>query len=85
MVVVNDGRIESDVMNDYNGLAELAGLDYLDMTIINRQKSPSMKLLNLLTTHHNGCAVGKLWMSLHMMGRFDMMAECKRQIGRFSV
>ena len=79
LVVVNNEGVESDVVNDYSGLAELVGFTYQDIMNMNRQKSPTTELLDKWTGQ-NG-TVGNLWMYLFLMERFDVLADCRRIIG----
>ena len=83
LVVVNNEGVESDVINDYSGLAELAGFTYMDIMNMKRQKSPTTELLDKWTGQ-NG-TVGNLWMYLFLLERFDVLADCGRIIGMFYI
>ncbi|XP_045208644.2 myeloid differentiation primary response protein MyD88-like [Mercenaria mercenaria] len=78
LVVVNNDGIASEVLNNYTGLAELAGFNYQDIMNMERQRSPTTELLDLWTGQ-NG-TVGKLWMYLYMMDRYDVLSDCRRPI-----
>ncbi|XP_045207908.2 myeloid differentiation primary response protein MyD88-like [Mercenaria mercenaria] len=78
LVVVNNDGLECDVVNDYSGLAELAGFNYQDIMNMKRQRSPTTELLDLWTGQNGN--VGKLWMYLYMMERYDVLTDCRRPI-----
>ncbi|XP_060606500.1 myeloid differentiation primary response protein MyD88-like isoform X1 [Ruditapes philippinarum] len=78
LVVVNHEGGDSDVVNDYSGLAELAGFDYNSIMNMKRQKSPTFELLEKWTGQ-NG-TVGNLWTYLFLMERFDVLVDCRRPI-----
>jgi hypothetical protein len=82
LVVVNHEGGDSDVVNDYSGLAELAGFDYNSIMNMKRQKSPTFELLEKWTGQ-NG-TVGNLWTYLFLMERFDVLVDCRRPISKYS-
>ncbi|XP_053372640.1 uncharacterized protein LOC123559858 [Mercenaria mercenaria] len=78
LVVLNNDGIDSDVVNDYSGLAELVGFNYQDIMNMKRQRSPTTELLDLWTGQNGN--VGELWMYLYMMERYDVLTDCRRPI-----
>ena len=80
--VVDD---ETGHVNDYNGLAELVGFEYLEIKHFARQKSPTEELFERWEdmTHLEPC-IGKLWEYLKEMGRFDIMKDCRLGVGKIS-
>ncbi|XP_053408147.1 myeloid differentiation primary response protein MyD88-like [Mercenaria mercenaria] len=80
LVVVDNDGIDSDIVNDYSGLAELAGFNYQDIMDMKRQRSPTTELLDLWTGQNGN--VGKLWTYLYMMGRYDVLTDCRQSISQ---
>lgn len=72
-------------MNDFNGLAEHVGFNYLEIKHFGRQKSPTSQLLEEWETRDElEPSIGKLWESLYILGRFDVMKDCQWAIGTSS-
>lgn len=67
-----------DVVNDYNGLAELAEFTYQNIMNMKRQKSPTTELLDQWTGR--GATVGMLWQFLVTMERIDVLSDCQKCI-----
>lgn len=70
---------DSDVVNDWSGLAELAGFSYQEIMNMKRQKSPTLELLDKWISP-TSAYVGKLWGFLYMMEREDILTDCRRAI-----
>ena len=83
LVVIGD----LDVVNNYNGLAELIGFSYLDIRNIGLQKSPSIELLEQWTVKEQceNATIGNLWSFLYQMERFDVLKDCRRNIRELNV
>lgn len=76
----DDGR-EIDVSTNYNGLAELAGFDYLEIRNLALQKNPTIELLDSWTNKESyNATVGYMWRYLQQMEREDILKDCRRVI-----
>lgn len=81
VVCLDDEGNEIDVSTNYNGLAELAGFDYLDIRNLERHKNPTLELLDCWTSKESrNATVGYLWKYLHKMEREDVLRDCRRAI-----
>ena len=70
-----------DVSTNYNGLAELAGFDFLEIRNLERHRNPTLELLDKWTnTEWKNATVGCLWKYLQQMEREDVMMDCIRVI-----
>lgn len=75
---------DSGLVNDYNGLAELIGFNYLEIKSFSRQKSPTKEVLEEWESReHLEPTIGKLWSYLTYLGRFDVMKDCRLAIGNY--
>lgn len=76
---------DTGYVNDFNGLAEHVGFNYLEIKHFGRQKSPTSQLLEEWETRDElEPSIGKLWESLYILGRFDVMKDCQWAIGTSS-
>ncbi|XP_067685686.1 myeloid differentiation primary response protein MyD88-like [Haliotis asinina] len=72
---------EDGIEPDYNGLAEQIGFSFLEIQNFGRQRDPTTELLNKwLRRPDLSPTVGQLFHYLRVMGREDVMADCKRSI-----
>ena len=86
VVCLNDDGNEIDVSTNYNGLAELAGFDFLEIRNLERYRNPTIELLDSWTnTEWRNATVGCLWKYLQQMEREDVLKDCKRVIGKLDI
>ncbi|XP_046570294.1 LOW QUALITY PROTEIN: myeloid differentiation primary response protein MyD88-like [Haliotis rubra] len=72
---------EDGIVADYNGLAEQIGFSFLEMQNFARQRDPTTEVLNEWTRRPDlSPTVGQLFYYLRVMGREDVMTDCKRSI-----
>ena len=64
------------ILNDFHGLAELIGFEYLEIRNFANQKSPTEELLEKWTeTEHLRPTVGALWQHLVTLERVDILTD----------
>lgn len=71
-----------DVVNDYTGLAELAGFSNQNILNMKRQRSPTTELLDQWTGRLSA-TIGVLWQLLAFMERFDVLSDCRACISKW--
>nr|AHK60398.1 myeloid differentiation factor 88 [Haliotis diversicolor] len=72
---------EDGIVADYNGLAEQIGFSFLEIQNFGRQRDPTTEVLNEWTRRPDlSPTVGQLFCYLRVMGREDVMTDCKRSI-----
>ncbi|XP_046570295.1 myeloid differentiation primary response protein MyD88-like [Haliotis rubra] len=72
---------EDGIEPDYNGLAKQIGFSFLEIQNFGRQKDPTTEVLNEWTRRPDlSPTVGQLFYYLRVMGREDVMTDCKRSI-----
>ncbi|KAK3612191.1 hypothetical protein CHS0354_016578 [Potamilus streckersoni] len=79
LIIDSDNR---DIVNNYNGLAELIGFGHLEILNFMRNKRPTIELLHAWTTKDPNATLGKLWDYLHQMERLDVLTDCHRAVVR---
>ena len=78
---LDDEGYTMDVSTNFNGLAELAGFDYLEIRNLERHKNPTLELLDCWTNKESrNATVGYLWKYLKQMEREDILRDCRRAI-----
>ena len=83
VICLDDEGQEIDVSTNYNGLAELAGFDYLEIRNLARHRNPTEELLDQWTSrdgYNDNATVGYLWRYLRLMERDDVLKDCRRVI-----
>lgn len=83
VICLDDEGQEIDVSTNYNGLAELAGFDYLEIRNLARHRNPTQELLDQWTGregYNDNATVGYLWRYLRLMEREDVLKDCRRVI-----
>ena len=81
VICLDDEGQEIDVSTNYNGLAELAGFDYLEIRNLARHRNPTEELLDSWTNregYKDNATVGYLWKYLRLMEREDVLKDCRR-------
>nr|AIZ97751.1 MYD88 [Cyclina sinensis] len=74
---------EDNIINDYRGLAELVGFNYLEIKNFERNNSPTEQLLSDWTTRTDlSPTVGTLWKNLLSLERVDVLTDSKKYIER---
>ncbi|XP_071103989.1 myeloid differentiation primary response protein MyD88-like [Haliotis cracherodii] len=72
---------EDGIVPDYNGLAEQIGFSFLEIQNFGRQRDPTTEVLNEWTRRPDlSPTVGQLFYYLKVMGREDVLTDCKRSI-----
>nr|UTP59125.1 myeloid differentiation factor 88 [Sinanodonta woodiana] len=72
-----------DIVNNYNGLAELIGFSYIEIRNFMRRSSPTTELLDAWTRKEPlNATLGKLWDYLYQMERMDVLTDCRRTVVR---
>ncbi|KAK3612190.1 hypothetical protein CHS0354_016577 [Potamilus streckersoni] len=72
-----------DIVNNYNGLAELIGFSYMEIRNFMRRSSPTIELLDAWTIKDpQNATLGKLWDYLYQMERLDVLNDCRKSVVR---
>ncbi|KAH3699320.1 myeloid differentiation primary response protein MyD88-like [Dreissena polymorpha] len=79
LVLTNHDGMEIDCVNDFCGLAELAGFESLDIRNMKRHDSPTAKFLEQWQGRPTA-TVGRLFDFLVQLERYDVIEDCKANI-----
>jgi len=82
-----DGTLnDSDLMNNYKGLAELIGFEWKEIENFDRQKSPTEEMLAEWTQRLDPePTVGNLWNFLQELERFDVLLDAASSVRMYTI